>query len=186
MEIALGILGLIGTLGGVHLGWHLSLKTSREERVWQEQQTVRQRQETAAAALDAALIEVGRLMPEGMVGHEAIANIDAADLLLRDAWSRAVVLADAEIDRRLHALDTALYIASQDISMPGQQQVSMWPLTVAFRELRAALVAFQRREEPPEADFPATDEMFELVQSVGRPDGLQAVSAYLTERGVTR
>ena len=163
VEIALAILGLVGTLGGVFLGWRLSLKTSREERVWQEQQTVRQRQEAAAAALDAALIEVGRQMPDGVVGREAIENMDAAQLLLREAWARAVVLADAEIDRRLHALDTAMYIASQDISKPGQQQVRMWPLTVAFRDLRAALVAFQRREEPPGAEFPTVEQSCVLM-----------------------
>ncbi len=185
MEIALAILGLIGTLGGVYLGSRLSLKTSREERVWQEQQTVRQRQETAAAALDAALIEVGKLMPEGVVGREAIANIDAAQMLLREVWSRATGLADAEIDRRLHALDTAMFIAAQDVSMPGQQQVTVWALSVAFRELRAALVAFQRREEPPEAEFPTVEQMFDLVHPHGRSVGLQGVTDYLIERGVT-
>jgi hypothetical protein len=186
VEIALAILGVIGTLGGVLLGWRLSLKTSREERVWQERQTVRQRQETAAAALDAAVIEVGKLMPKGVVdGREAFGSIDAAQARLREAWSRATVLANAEIDRRLHALDTAMFIASQDISKPGQQQVSLWPLDVAFRELRAALVAFQRREEPPEAAFPTTEQIFELVHPGGRTVGLQGVSDYLTDRGVT-
>ena len=73
------------------------------------------------------------------------------------------MLADAEIDRRLHALDTAMYIASQDISKPGQQQVRMWPLTVAFRDLRAALVAFQRREEPPGAEFPTVEQSCVLM-----------------------
>jgi hypothetical protein len=185
VEIALAILALIGTLGGVYLGWRLSLKTSREERVWQEQQTVRQRQETAAAALDAALIDVGKLMPEGVVGREAIGSIDAATLLLREAWSRATVLADAEIDRRLHALDTALFIAAQDVGTPGQQQVNLWPLSIAFRELRATLVAFQRREEPPEAEFPTVEQMFDFVRPRGRTVGLQGVTDYLTERGVT-
>jgi hypothetical protein len=185
VEIAFAILGLIGTLGGVYLGWRLSLRTSREEREWQEQQTIRQRQETAAAALDAALIDVGKQMPQGVVGREAIGNIDAAQMLLREAWSRATVLADAEIDRRLHALDTAMFIAGQDANKPGQQQVTLWPLTVAFRDLRAALVAFQRRKEPPEAEFPTVEQMFELVHPRGRTVGLQGVTDYLVERGVT-
>jgi hypothetical protein len=64
VEIALAILGLIGTLGGVCLGWRPSLKTSRKEQKWQEQQAVRQRQGTAAAALDTALIDVIKQTPQ--------------------------------------------------------------------------------------------------------------------------
>jgi hypothetical protein len=84
----------------------------------------------------------------------------------------------------LHALDSALFIAGQDVYMPDRGAVNLWPLSVAFRELRQALDAFQRREPPPEAEFPIVRKMFALVHPDGRTVGLQAVTDYLAERGV--
>jgi hypothetical protein len=140
----------------------------------------------AAAALDAAIIDMGKRWPQGLVGREAVTDIDAAQRRLREAWSRATVLADAEIDRRLHVLDSAMFMAGQELSAPGDPHVTLWPLTVAYRELRAALVAFQRREAPPEAQFPTLEEMFELAHPErGRTAGLQSITDYLVERGIT-
>jgi hypothetical protein len=51
------IIPVVSTLVGVLTGWALSRWNTRDEREYRERQTVRERQEVAAAGLDEAVFE---------------------------------------------------------------------------------------------------------------------------------
>jgi hypothetical protein len=79
---------------------------------------------------------------------------------VREAWARAGVLTDPELHERMLALDMVLFLVTQP-SMPIRRRddVNPWPVTVAFDDVRQALAAFQRHEDPPEAQFLTRDEL---------------------------
>ena len=180
MEAAL--IGVTGSLLGVVLGWLLSRKTSREARQWEERQSVRQRQEAAAAELDGGLVEVLKVMPQVQMEKRAAAEpLAQASALLREAWARATVLADAEIARRVRVLDMTVFIAAQEVRQPVSESTNFWPLGVALQDVRNALAAFQRREELPEAQFPDVKELLELTSTSDGESMLWGVQRHLME-----
>jgi hypothetical protein len=187
------------TILGVLLGWKLSANTARaaarEERDWAERHTVRQRQEAAAGVLDDRVMEATRELPAVQgPAPEIAAAYDRVRIALLKAWARSTVLDDPEIERRMRALDMALFVEAQhgrtlrtsvEGGRPIEPTLNPWPIQVAVAELRMALAHFQRRTEPPEAQFPTADEVVELAHREGRSVGLDGVWDLLRERQVT-
>jgi hypothetical protein len=188
------------TIRGVVLGWKLSADTARaaarEEREWAERHTVRQRQETAAEALDNRVMEATRDLPAVQgPAIEVAAAYDRVRINLLRAWARSTVLDDPEIERRIRALDMALFVDAQHGrtlrpsvvgGRPIEPTLNPWPIQVAVTELRMALAYFQRREEAPAAQFQTAEEIVELAHPEGGSVGLDAVRDLLTKRQVSR
>lgn len=174
---------VIGTVLGVLLGWCLSLRTAREEREWQESQTLRQRQERAAEQLRADLIAVQETMPNSLrPPAEAVDDLLAAHRRFRAAWTRASLLTDRTIEDRVGAFDMVLFTAVMDSQGTGPEPINYWILERAAVDLRKALDAFLRREPPPAPNFPSSSEQIEIMGS--SPRGLDRIRAHLAEQRV--
>lgn len=73
-------------------------------------------------------------------------------------------MTDAFLEDRVNALDMALFIAEQDARhLDGRHEFNPWALTVAFRDVRKALAAYQRHEELPVPEFPSVKELIQLA-----------------------
>jgi hypothetical protein len=169
--MAVALVGVAGTIVGVVLGWLLSRITAREvareERKWQEEQLLRERQEAAASELRAAVIEVQEIAPRiSMSPKEAAEPLAKARMMVQGAWTRASVLRDEGIDERFYALDMALFIAYQDTTAT-RETINFWPLNIALVDLRKALDAYLRRESQPMPEFPTSPEQIEIAGSSG-------------------
>ena len=116
-------------------------------------------------------------------GEAAKGLLRKAHVKLHEAWARSTVLNVPEIDERMNALNIALVIAEQDASF-GEQDVNYWPLSIALRDVRKALAAFQRREPLPVKEFPPVDEVIALAHPKGRNVGLDGVRQELMNRAV--
>jgi hypothetical protein len=158
---------------------------AREERQWQEAQTVRERQEAAADQLRAAVIDVQKVMPQEVrPPADATDDLNAAHRQLREAWTRASLLTDEGVERCFSALDMALFIATQDTigRRTSDEQINFWPLSIAAIDLRKALDALLRREPLPEPAFPSSQEQIEIAGS--QRNGLEQIRDALVERRV--
>jgi hypothetical protein len=91
----------------------------------------------------------------------------------------------------VNALDMGLHIAIQNAETllvrrwraddPIEPTINPWPLLVATAEIRKALAAFRRREQPEPAKFPTSAELIELAHDGGRDLGLERVHDRLIE-----
>jgi len=170
--MTVALVGVGGAAGGVVLGWYLSRSTAREERQWQEAQMVRERQEAAASQLRAAVIEAQEVIPPATgQPSDAAGPLSNGFRALRNAWTRASILRDDDINERFHALDMALFLAIQDTTTQNREAINFWPLSIALVDLRKALDAYLRREPQPPPEFPTSKEQVEIAGSadVGRP-----------------
>jgi hypothetical protein len=181
------IIGVARSLGGVVLGWWLTRRTSRDEREWRERQTVRERQEAAAAALDCALVDIQDKTPRTVMPCiKARDPIVEAQRRVREAWTRAVVISDPEIVRRMNALDMALFIAVGDVvRSKADASVNFWPVAIMFMDARQALAAFQRREAPPPAELPDARELVKLSSASDAEAGMNAIHMELLRRAAS-
>jgi hypothetical protein len=189
--------GALG-LGGVALGWMLNQKSARsaaqEEREYTEVQKVRDREDAAAAQLDETLTDL-KIPPFQGPWGEIGAQLRLVHSEFNQAMRRTALLRDPEVLRRILALDMGLFVATDHCAnMAARPQAIVgepegtfnpWPLQVAARELREALVEFQRRETPKSAKFPTSKEVVELSWKDGEDHGLDLVRELLIERGAT-
>lgn len=107
--------------GGVVLGWWLGGKTARrsarDEREWQERQTIRQRQEQAAERLHEQISEAVRDMSWGTVPAEGIRDkLPEIHRRVLRACAGSTVQAEKGIRERIRRLDMLLFIADGDAS----------------------------------------------------------------------
>jgi hypothetical protein len=153
------VVGAAVSLGGTVLGWYLGARTARasgrEQREWQEKLTLRQREEEAAARLQEAIVELMKTTPQIQMDPVAAQQpLAEAYRRLREASVRSAVLAEPGIRARMMALDTAMFIAEQDMRDLRAERVNFWPLSVALDDVHRALTAFRRGEDLPEPNFP--------------------------------
>lgn len=179
----------LSTLFGVYLGARLSKQQARDlaqdQREWSDQQAVRDRQDQVVAEFDERLMEALADVPMGVVtGRDAADAISTGWQALRHAWRRTTILDDRELEDRIAALDMALFIAGQDARSGGDEEINFWALTVALRDLRKALAAFQRHASLPEPEFPTAKQLVSLAHPNGRNVGIQGAAEWMSERGV--
>ncbi len=176
-------------LGGVWLGWFLGKRTAAQaaasQRAWDEEQTVRLRKELAAEGLDAAIVTAMDTAPKGVEsGKDAEEPLIAAYQCLREGWIKTAVLDDREIERRWAAVDMTLFMAIQDCRGRSDVSVNLYPISVAFAELRQAVVAYLQRAEPPPAQYPTSSELIQIAHPGGSNKGLEGVNDYLIEHQI--
>jgi hypothetical protein len=182
------LVGAAVSLGGTILGWYLGARTARasaqEQREWQEKLTLRQREEEAAARLQEEIVELMKITPQmGMDPMAAQQPLAEAYRRLREASVRSAVLAEPGIRARMMALDSAMFIAEQDVRHLRAESVNFWPLTVALDDVHRALTAFRRGEDLPEPNFPPAEKLSRLAWPEGRePEGIDGVMRYLLEQ----
>lgn len=185
--LLVGLAGGFATTGfGVILGRYLDRRSIREDREWQERQTLRQRQEEAARVLNDVVVDVEKACPFPITDRKkARSELNAAMALLVEGMARAGAIADEDILDRLWALETAMSLAQGDgRALQDWSDTDLWPLTIAFRDLRRALAAFQRREAPPAREFPDREDLIRLSRDENGRRGLRGVREHLIERGV--
>jgi hypothetical protein len=196
--LGIGAVGIPASLFGVWLGSRLSENTAlavlKKQQEFADRQLVRQRRDDAAAELDRSVTDVMKQTPFGTHDvREIEARCDAARSSLHDAWQRSTVVKDQEIDDRVWALSMALHFASGDAQAArilGARQreaptVNLWPVHVAFGDVRKALEAFLHHREPPPAEFPPVGELVGLAHPGGQNEGLEGIRKWLLEHGVT-
>ncbi len=191
MDVAVvGVVGsVLGTIGGTLLGWYLSRKTIREvaqeERRWQEEQTIRERQDAAVEQLRTELIQLQGVLPKSVRSPaKAIDDLYAAHQQLREAWTRASLLTDEEIAERVAALDMAIFLAIQDSqgARSDANPINYYALEEAAVDLRKALDAFLRREQLSTAMFPSARDQVDIAGS--HEHGFGRVARHQIERRI--
>jgi hypothetical protein len=181
------IIGAAVSLGGIVLGWYLGARTARasarEQREWQEKLTLRQREEEAAARLQEEIVELMKITPQMQMDPVAAQQpLAMAYRQLREASVRSAVLVEPGIRARMVALDTAMFIAEQDVRTPLAERVNFWPLSVALEDVHRALTAFRRGEDLPEPNCPPAEKLSQLAWPEGRTEGIEGVMRYILEQ----
>jgi hypothetical protein len=172
--------GLLGVLLGARLSKKNTLDVMEKQREWD----TRLRQAESAARLNTAVMGLMTEAPQ-TVGrkNEVEGRCQQTWALFRQAQQReTLALTDAELDRRASALDMILYMGTTDAG-PGDS-INPWCISVAARELRMALDAFQLNRDPPDADFPTARELIGIVHPNGRNLGFDGVNRWLSDRNV--
>jgi hypothetical protein len=181
------VLGAAVSLGGTILGWYLGARTARtsarEQREWQERLTLRQREEEAAARLQEEIVELMKITPQIQMDPLAAQQpLAEAYRRLREASVRSAVLVEPGTRARMMALDSAMFVAEQDVRDLRTERVNFWPLRVALDDVHRALTAFRRGEDLPEPNFPPAEKLSQLAWPEGRTEGLAGVMRYITEQ----
>lgn len=152
---------------GAKLNERSALRAVRDERSWSSKQLVQQRKEEAAARLDEDILKANEEFPQGTIlASESMELLSPVHTELNRAWTRSAVLDDADIRRRFKTFDMLIFMASRaDRGRPGEAElrVNLYPVEVAGTELRAALAAYQRREQPPPAEMPSSSELIRIA-----------------------
>ena len=150
------------------------MRAVRDERRWSSGQLVQQRKEEAAARLDEDILKASEELPRGTIlVSELMERLSPMHTELNRAWTRGALLDDADIQRRFKTLDMLIFMASRaDRRRPGEAEpsINLYPIEVAGTELRAALAAYQRREQPPPAEMPSSSELIRIVHEGGGSD----------------
>ena len=148
---------------------------------------MRSRQDATAAEFDDRLMEGLADVPRGVVADRTDADRLADGIeKLRHAWRRTTVIDSREIEDRISALDMALFIGLHDVrALPEGDEINLYPIEVAIRDLRKALGPFQRHQPMPDAEFPSARKLVALAHPDGRNIGLDGVREWLIEQGVT-
>lgn len=186
------IISPLAGFAGIGLGAWLNHKVSRKavqkEREWVSAQQVQSRKEEAAGRLDKAVFNALEECPQGHVdARNAADELQPMSTRLVGTWSENAVLDDPEIERRFLALNMTIEMArrSRDWrrSIEEPQMVNLWPIQIAARELRMALVYYQRREQAPPAKYPTSKRLIAIVHK-GGGDRFDAISDWLVENEV--
>jgi hypothetical protein len=164
--------GFVGVGFGAWLNHKLSHVAIKDEREWASRQQVQARKEEAAERLDAALLKALAECPQGSVdAKDAADELQPMSTQLIGAFAQNAVLDDPEIERRFFALHTTVRMAgrARNWRRPSAepQTIDLWPIQVAARELREALVYFLKREPPPPAKYPTSKELAQIVLKDG-------------------
>jgi hypothetical protein len=150
------------------------LRAVRDERRWSSSQLVQQRKEEAAARLDEDILKASEEFPRGTIlASESMELLSPMHTELNRAWTRSAVLDDADLQRRFKTLDMLVFMASRaDQGRPGEAElnINLYPIEVAGTELRAALAAYQRREQPPPAEMPPSSDLIRIAHRGGGSD----------------
>ncbi len=148
---------------GVYLNRRSALSAAREEREHASSQEVQRRKEEAAARLDEAVLESQNELPNKVKASEAAEQLVPIQTRLMHASSRNAILDDPDIEHRFIALLMTLGMATRAKNWRRGQYpdptLSLWPASVAMRELREALTYYQRREDSPAAKYPTSKEL---------------------------
>jgi hypothetical protein len=186
------IVSPLAGFAGIGLGAWLNHKLSRvavqEEREWASRQQVQARKEEAAQRLDAVVLKAIADFPQEPLDAKDVADeLQPMSTQLIGAWAQNAVLDDPEIERRFLALNTTVRMASRARSWrrptSEPQVINLWPIQVAARELREALVYYLRREPPPPAQYPTSKEVMRIVLKDGARD-FEALNDWLIDNEV--
>lgn len=191
-ETASLLVSPLAAFAGVGFGAWLNHKLSRsavqEEREWASSQQVQTRKEEAAERLDAVVLKVLADIPEEPLDAKDVADeLQPVAAQLIGAWAQNAVLDDPEIERRFFALNTTIRMARRvrnwrrPVSEP--QILNLWPIQVAARELREALVYYLKREVPPPAKYPTSKQLVQIVLKDGNRD-FEALDNWLVDNEV--
>lgn len=152
----------------------------KEQREWE----VKRRQVESAARFNQAVMAAMSEAPTTVGPRKWIAERcgEARELLINAERKERLALDDPGLDRRAHALDMVLFIASN--YRTGDEEVNPWCISVATRDLLKALDAFQLNRPPPEPEFPTAKELIGIVHKDGQDLGLQGINDHLGQRGV--
>ena len=168
------VAGLLGVAVGAKLNERSALRAVRDERRWSSSQLVQQRKEEAAARLDEDILKASEEFPRGTIlASESMELLSPMHTELNRAWTRSAVLDDADLQLRFKTLDMLIFMASRaDQGRPGEAElnINLYPIEVAGTELRAALAAYQRREQPPPAEMPPSSELIRIAHRGGGSD----------------
>lgn len=166
----------------------LSRAAVHDEREWFSRQQVQARKEEAAQRLDAVVLKALADIPDEALDAKNVADeLQPMSAQLIGAWAQNAVLDDPEIERRFFALNTTVRLASRarnwrrPVSEP--QMINLWPIEIAARELRQALVYYLKRESPPPAKYPTSKELVRIVLKDGGRD-FEALSDWLVDNDV--
>jgi hypothetical protein len=61
---------------------------------------------------------------------------------------------------------------------PEPQTINLWPINVAARELREALIYFLKRQAPPAPKYPTSKELIRIVHKDGA-NSFEAINDWL-------
>jgi hypothetical protein len=186
--------GIMSALGGVGVGYALSLRSTRneqdfqrgeaeKERGFRESQRVRELQENAARDLNRALNQAGNLIPTQVRRrYDVAADLAAGHQQVRIAWGdvEALLRHEPSITSRLTAFELLLFIAEQDCTTDGHVEQNFYPLALGFNNLQNAISAFVTRNDPPAPSLPL-DQLNELAYPAGENLGLEGVRRYAAE-----
>ena len=173
---------------GAWLNHRLSRSAVKEEREWVSTQQVQARKEAAAAQLDAAVLKVLDEVPQGSLDtRNAADELQPLPTRLLGAWAQNAVLDDPEIERRFFALNMTIGMASRSRNWrrgsAEPQTINLWPINVAVRELREALIYFLKRQAPPAAKYPTSKELIRIVHKDGG-NSFEAINDWLVDHEV--
>lgn len=187
---------MITALGGVSVGYALSLRATRHQRVFQESesekdrrfregQRVRELQENAAHEFAHALNEAGKEVPTGLLRRSTAAGrIAKCQQGIREGWGTArASLRDPAIEQANRNLDEVLFIAWQDCGTDRDAEENFFPIGLAFSDLYDAISAFIVREDPPEMRLPPSAQLIALAYPDGENLGLEGIRRWAAENG---
>jgi hypothetical protein len=180
--------GFAGIGFGAWLNHKLSRVAVKEEREWSSGQRVQARKEEAAERLDAVVLKALADCPQEPLDVKDVADeLQPMATQLIGAWAQNAILDDPEIERRFFALNTTVGMASRARNWrrprSEQQMINLWPIEIAARELREALVYYLKREAPPPAKYPTSKELVRIVLKDGGRD-FEALNDWLIDNEV--
>jgi hypothetical protein len=193
---ASGVVAIVGVVasaatgfGGVWLGSSRATRTARQlaadQREWTERQQIREHQEQAAKLFDGELLTLMSRVPQGNdLADNVRVPLGTAYNELEEIWRRHEILGDEEIRQRYFTLNSLIFMAYNDSVGNAGQELNLWPLRVAYEDLRNALRGYLLREPPAQAALPRSTEVIALANPGGTWAGVRGVFDYLIDREV--
>jgi hypothetical protein len=164
-------LGIAGTLLGTAIGWVLNERSASrardEERALAREDRVREREVSVAHDLDAALRELGPMMP-AFDDEQAAGAYWQAHIRWQTAFATTGILRDPDLADRYEAVGHMLFCTwATAASKRGDPEPHL--VELAAMSARQSIAAFLREEPLPPPTFPPA--------SVLREEGLARMSA---------
>lgn len=177
MEVVLSI-------GGVILGWALSVVTSRltrrDEQERARRERVMARQDEAAAVMDQALLDAATLVPHDWGDPDATATaLSNVHSEWQRGWVRSTLIDDPELNDR-YAVVGMITFHFMNAHRRGTQ-VNLFPLSRAIANARISLAAYRREQPLPPASFPGRAELGALTSQAESQGGYTLLSTWLSE-----